>query len=207
MRARRLAVDGAVEFVPDVFRDERGHVLSPFRAPEFRAAVGHPLFPVRQTGFSTSHRGVIRGPHFTAVPPGTAKYVYAPLGRILDFVIDVRVGSPTFGRWDSVLLDERDARALYLPVGVAHMFVALADGAMMSYLLSTGYDAEHEHALSAFDPELNLPIPDGITPVLSERDRQAPTLRQAAAVGLLPDYARCLEVETGFADRPDLDAA
>ncbi|MFF7812424.1 dTDP-4-dehydrorhamnose 3,5-epimerase family protein [Streptomyces sp. NPDC007945] len=188
MRARALAVAGALEFTPTAYPDERGHFVSSFQGDAFTATHGAPLFPVAQASFSSSRRGVVRGVHFTAGPPGTAKYVTCPSGEALDIVVDIREGSPTFGRWDAVLLDQRDHRALYLPPGVGHAFVSLRDDTVMSYLLSAEYVAERELALSVLDPDLALPIPAGIDPVLSARDREAPTLAEARAAGLLPSY-------------------
>ncbi|WPR54410.1 dTDP-4-dehydrorhamnose 3,5-epimerase [Streptomyces sp. S399] len=195
MRSRRLAVDGAIEFTPRVFPDERGLFVSPFQEAAFLEATGSPLFPVAQTNHSRSRRGVVRGVHFTATPPGTAKYVYCARGRALDIVVDIRIGSPTFGRWDAVLLDQRDFRSVYLPVGVGHAFVALEEDTVVSYLLSRAYVPEHELALSALDPALGLPIPDDTPPLLSDRDQAAPTLAEAGERGLLPDYAACRSLE------------
>ncbi|MEV6425153.1 dTDP-4-dehydrorhamnose 3,5-epimerase family protein [Streptomyces sp. NPDC051662] len=194
MEIRELAVEGAVEFTPRVFPDERGLFVSPFQEAAFEKAVGHRLFRAAQTNHSRSRRGVVRGVHFTVTPPGTAKYVYCAQGAALDIVVDIRVGSPTYGQWDAVLLDPVDFRAMYFPVGVGHAFVALADDTVMSYMLTSGYVAENELALSAFDPALGLPIPAGIDPVVSERDMAAPTLAEARAAGLLPDYATCQEL-------------
>ncbi|MEV8394634.1 MULTISPECIES: dTDP-4-dehydrorhamnose 3,5-epimerase family protein [unclassified Streptomyces] len=194
MEIRELAVEGAVEFTPRVFPDERGLFVSPFQEAAFEKAVGHRLFRTAQTNHSRSRRGVVRGVHFTVTPPGTAKYVYCAQGAALDIVIDIRVGSPTYGQWDAVLLDPVDFRAMYFPLGVGHAFVALADDTVMSYMLTSGYVAENELALSALDPALGLPIPADIDPVMSERDMAAPTLAEARAAGLLPDYATCQEL-------------
>lgn len=195
MRPRELAVGGALEFSPEVFADDRGFFGSPYQESAFIGAVGKPLFPVSQASLSRSRRGVVRGVHFTVTPPGTAKYVYCPSGKVLDIVVDLRVGSPTFGRWDSVVLDPESLRALYLPVGLGHAFVALEDETMMSYLLSSSYIPELEQSVSVFDKELALLIPDGIDPILSERDLHAPTLAKAEADGILPVYDQCRAIE------------
>ncbi|MFG3254464.1 dTDP-4-dehydrorhamnose 3,5-epimerase family protein [Streptomyces sp. NPDC048172] len=202
MDARKLAVDGALEFTPKVFDDDRGRFISPFQEPAFSAATGHTLFRVAQTNHSESRRGVVRGIHYTATPPGTAKYVYCARGQALDIVVDIRVGSPTFGQWDAVLMDQRDFRTMYFPVGVGHAFVALTDNTVMSYMLSSSYVPENELALSALDPALGLPVPDDIEPVLSERDSVAETLAEAEARGALPDYGRCQEIEAEICRRP-----
>lgn len=195
---RELAVTGAYAFTPAVFPDDRGVFLSPYQESVFAEAVGHPLFPVGQISCSVSRAGVLRGLHYTATPPGTAKFVHCPRGRVLDMVVDVRLGSPTFGRCDTVVLDDRDRRALYLPIGVGHLFVALGEDSVMSYTLSREYVPANELALSPFDPALGLPIPDGVELLLSERDRTAPTLDEARAAGLLPDFRECAEIEAGF---------
>jgi epimerase EvaD len=195
MRARRLAVDGAFEFTPQTFPDQRGLFVSPFQEPAFVGAVGHPLFPVAQTNFSLSQRGVLRGLHFTATPPGTAKYTCCVRGQALDIVFDLRSGSPTYGKWDAVVLDGDSFRSLYFPVGVGHAFLALEDHTLMSYLISGSYVPEHELAVHPLDPALRLPVPDAIEPLLSPRDSAAPTLAEAERAGILPDYRACQEIE------------
>ncbi|OLZ50906.1 dTDP-4-dehydrorhamnose 3,5-epimerase family protein [Amycolatopsis keratiniphila] len=195
MQARKLAVEGALEFTPRVFPDDRGLFLSPFQEEAFAEAHGGPLFPVAQTNHSVSKRGVVRGVHYTVTPPGIAKYVYCARGKALDIVVDIRIGSPTFGKWDSVLMDQETHRTMYFPVGVGHAFVALEDDTVMSYMLSGGYVPENELALSALDPALGLPIGSGVDPILSDRDQVAITLAEAQRQGLLPDYATSREIE------------
>ncbi|ASO18739.1 epimerase EvaD [Actinoalloteichus hoggarensis] len=195
MKARELAVEGAFEFIPDVFPDERGEFVSHYQEAAFIAALGRPLFPVAQASQSRSRRGVLRGVHFTRTPPGCAKYVHCPQGSALDFVVDLRVGSPTFGRWDTVALDATDYRGVYFPPGVGHAFVALRDDTLISYLLSESYSPADELALSPFDPEIGLKLPAGLPLIQSERDRAAPTLSEARAAGLLPDHAVCRELQ------------
>lgn len=190
MRHRELAVAGAYAFEPVVFGDERGTFVSPYQEKAFVAAVGRPLFPVAQVSRNVSRRGVVRGIHYTLTPPGTAKYVYCAGGRVLDLVVDLRVGSPTFARWDAVELAADTGRAVYFPPGVGHAFVALEDDSVVCYLLSAEYRAENELTLSVFDEEIGVRLPDGPPPILSERDRTARTLGEAAACGLLPEYIR-----------------
>lgn len=205
MEARKLAVEGALEFTPRVFSDERGLLVSPFQQAAFEEAKGAPLFPVAQSNHSRSRRGVVRGVHFTATPPGAAKYVSCAAGKALDIVVDLRTGSPTFGKWDATVLDQVDFRAVYLPVGVGHAFVALEDDTVMSYLLSTHYVPENELAVSALDPAIGLPLPDDVEAILSPRDTAAPTLAEAEDQGLLPGYEHSLQLEkelaAGFASR------
>lgn len=191
MRARRLAVAGGFEFIPEAHADVRGSFVSPFQEDTFVATVGHRL-PVAQTNLTTSARGVVRGVHFTSTPPGQEKYVYCAHGRALDVMVDIRLGSPTFGIWDAVELVGGTGRAVYFPAGVGHAALALEDGTVMSYLVSTTYRAELEQAIDPFDSELGLPWPDGAEFVLSTRDREAPGMAEARRTGLLPRYADCV---------------
>lgn len=191
MDVRELAVRDAYEFVPPVFPDHRGAFVAPFQEPAFTSAIGHRL-TVAQTNHSVSRRGTIRGVHFADVPPGQAKYVYCPRGALLDVVVDVRVGSPTFGESASVRVDSGEFRAVYLAEGLGHAFVALEDDTAMTYLCSTSYAPAREHGISPLDPALDLPWPEGIEPVLSEKDVTAPTLAEAERAGLLPRYDDCV---------------
>ncbi|RSM81631.1 dTDP-4-keto-6-deoxy-D-glucose epimerase [Kibdelosporangium aridum] len=195
MKAEKLAVEGALVFTPQVFHDHRGLFVSPFQKHPFTDAHGDELFRVAQTNHSKSRRGVVRGIHYTVTPPGTAKYVYCAAGEAIDIVVDIRVGSPTFGKWDAVQVDPHDFRAVYFPVGVGHAFIALQDDTVMSYMLAGPYVADDEKALSVLDPALGLPIPKDIEAIVSERDSVAPTLAEAAAAGVLPDYDVCQAIE------------
>nr|CEL22015.1 dTDP-4-dehydrorhamnose 3,5-epimerase [Kibdelosporangium sp. MJ126-NF4] len=186
-----MSIAGVFEFSPRSFEDSRGLFAAPFQGEAFAEAVGHPL-RLGQTNHSVSRRGVVRGIHFAETPPGQAKYVYCPRGSMLDVVVDTRVGSPTFGQWDSALLDAKDFRALYVPEGIGHGFVALEDDTAMSYLCSTGYDPKREHGITPLDPALRLPWPTDMEPILSEKDAKAPTLAEAQTAGLLPSYDACV---------------
>ena len=188
MRARALAVEGASVFTPDVFDDPRGVFASPFQGSAFEDAVGESLFPVVQASTSTSRRGVVRGVHYTLSAASMAKYAFCTGGRALDVVVDLRVGSPTFGASDSVELSPETFSAVYLPPRVGHLFVALEEQTTMVYLLSAGYAAEYERAVHPLDPALGLSLPGDLKPILSERDTDAPDLAAARSQGLLPDY-------------------
>lgn len=190
MQVRELAVPGGYEFEPPVFPDDRGLFVAPYQEPAFREATGHGLH-VAQTNHSVSWPGVVRGVHFADVPPGQAKYVYCPRGALLDVAVDVRIGSPTFGRWDAVRLDSESYRAVYLAEGIGHAFVALTEATVMAYLCSTPYAPDREHTVNPLDPALDLPWPDEVDPVLSDKDAAAPTLAAAAEAGLLPDWQDC----------------
>ena len=190
MKATELDIDGAWAFEPPSFPDSRGVFAAPFQGAAFREALGFDL-RVAQTNHSVSARGVIRGVHFADTPPGQAKYVYCPAGRLLDVIVDVRVGSPTFGEHVAVELDSQSMRAVYLSEGLGHAFVALTEGTVMAYLCSTGYNPGGEHGVSPLDPALGLPWPDDLAPILSDKDRDAPSLAEAQAQGLLPTFEAC----------------
>jgi len=185
VKAYELPIAGAWVFEPTVFPDQRGMFAAPFQGQAFREALGFDL-TIAQTNHSVSARGVIRGVHFADVPPGQAKYVYCPRGALLDVVVDVRVGSPTFGRDEAVELDGRSCRAVYLAEGLGHAFVAREDETVMAYLCSTPYNPGAEHGVSPLDPALGLPWPSDLAPILSEKDAAAPTLASALSAGLLP---------------------
>ncbi|WP_454043156.1 dTDP-4-dehydrorhamnose 3,5-epimerase family protein [Cellulosimicrobium sp. Marseille-Q8652] len=194
MQFRELAVPGAWEITPKQHGDPRGVFLEWFKAGPFADAVGHPL-DLQQANCSVSAAGVLRGIHFADVPPGQAKYVTCARGAVLDVVVDVRVGSPTFGAWDSVLLDDVDRRAIYLGEGLGHAFLSLEDDSTVLYLCSTGYAPGREHGIHPLDPAVGIEWPttarDGspLVPQLSEKDEAAPGLHEAAAQGLLPTAA------------------
>lgn len=192
MKATELAVAGAWVFEPQVFPDTRGRFAAPFQADAFRGALGFDL-AVGQVNQSVSERGVIRGVHFADVPPGQAKYVYCARGALIDMIVDVRVGSPTYGVVEVVELDAASSRAVYLAEGLGHAFVALEDGTTMTYLCSTGYRPGAEHGVHPLDAGLELPWPGDLAPILSDKDAAAPSLARARAAGRLPTWAACQE--------------
>lgn len=193
MDYRELKVPGAWEITPRQFGDHRGVFLEWFKEPAFSANIGRTL-DLAQANCSVSAAGVLRGIHFADVPPGQAKYVTCAKGAILDVVVDLRVGSPTFGQWDSVLLDDVDRRAVFISEGLGHAFLSLEDDSTAIYLCSTGYNPEREHEVSPLDPGIGIDWPvaarDGspLQWTLSDKDLAAPTLLQAADAGVLPVY-------------------
>lgn len=189
MKIRPLSIDGAWEITPQQHGDPRGLFTEWYRLDRLAAAIGHPL-RLAQANLSVSARGVVRGIHFADVPPGQAKYVTCVRGAVIDMAVDLRVGSPTFGQWEATRLDDVDRRALYLGEGLGHGFCALTDNATLSYLCSTTYNPEAEHAIHPLDPQLAINWPTK-TPLLSTRDAAAPSLSEAHESGLLPDYQAC----------------
>ncbi|MFD6342159.1 dTDP-4-dehydrorhamnose 3,5-epimerase [Streptomyces sp. NPDC060131] len=187
---RQLSVEGAWVHEPKIFPDSRGSFHEWFRAPDFTEAAGHPL-RLAQANCSVSSRGTLRGIHFADVPPSQAKYVKCVRGAVLDVIVDIRVGSPTYRQWEAVRLDDVDHHAVYLAEGLGHAFMALTDDATVVYLCSEGYAPGREHGITPLDPDLGIEWPEGITPLLSDKDAAAPTLAEAEAQGLLPSYEDC----------------
>jgi len=188
VQIRELAVPDAYELTPVQRTDDRGVFLEWYRFDVLEEAVGHAL-DLRQANMSVSRRGVVRGIHFADVPRGQAKHVKAVSGAVLDFIVDIRVGSPTFGQWDSVRLDTETHKAVYLSEGLGHCFVALTDDAAVTYLVSDVYTPSAEHGIDPLDPGIGLVFPEEAGELLlSPKDTGAPTLAEAAAAGLLPTW-------------------
>jgi dTDP-4-dehydrorhamnose 3,5-epimerase len=189
---RQLGIPGAWVYEPKVFPDSRGSFHEWFREADLASATGRSL-RLAQANCSVSARGTLRGVHFADVPPSQAKYVACVRGAVLDVVVDLRVGSPAFGTWEGVRLDDTDHTAVFLSEGLGHAFMALTDDATVVYLCSEGYAPAREHGVNPLDPELGIQWPAGVEPLLSDKDRQAPTLAEARAQGLLPSYQDCLD--------------
>lgn len=191
MQIEELPIEGAWVVTPRIHGDDRGAFLEWFKDPVFHEAVGQRL-DLAQANCSVSARGVVRGIHFADVPPSQAKYVTCVKGAVLDVIVDIRVGSPTFGQWTSVLLDDRDRRAVYLSEGLGHGFASLADGSTVVYLCSEPYAPTREHEVHPLDPALGIDWQlAGTEPELSGKDAAAPTLAEAAERGLLPTWEEC----------------
>lgn len=188
-----LSIEGSWIFTPKQHTDSRGVFMEAFRGREFAADLGY-RFEVSQVNVSVSRKGVIRGIHYADVPPGQAKYVTCVGGAVLDTVVDLRTGSPTFGKWESVLLDTDRRMSLFLAEGLGHGFMALSDEATVLYMCSTGYAPGREHGVNPMDPAIGIEWPLGRVggrPLLSSKDAAAPTLTEALYAGRLPDHRDC----------------
>jgi dTDP-4-dehydrorhamnose 3,5-epimerase len=186
-----LEIDGAWVFTPRIHRDRRGSFHEWFRESETRDIIGHRI-EIAQASCSSSVRGVTRGIHFAKVPPGQAKYVTCMSGAVLDVIVDVRVGSPGYGRWVAVSLNDETRCAIFVAEGLGHSFITLSDEATMLYLCSTPYAPAREHGVNPLDPELAIAWPEDVPVILSDKDASAPSLEEARSAGLLPDYNACL---------------
>ena len=161
---------------PVVHRDERGFFAETFRADALSDAGIDDVWV--QDNQARSQRGVLRGMHFS-VEPGQAKLVRCARGRVLDVVVDVRAGSPTFGRWEGVELDDERGVQVYVPVGFAHGYLVLSETADVVYKCSAYYDGAKERGIAWDDPEVGIAWPAG-EKIVSDRDRSAPLLSQLA---------------------------
>lgn len=188
MEITALPIEGAFVVTPRQFPDDRGVFLESFRGDRLAEHLGHRP-DIVQTNVSVSSRGTVRGIHFADIPPGQGKFITALGGRLLDFIVDLREGSPTFGQVEQVLLDTVDRRAVYLTEGLGHAFCALDDETTAMYLCTAAYNPTGEHGIHPLDPAIDLPIPADLEVTLSPKDEAAPTLAQARATGLLPSYA------------------
>lgn len=200
MEVRPLSIDGAFVVTPRRHEDDRGLFLESFRGDLLAGHLGHRP-DVVQTNVSVSARGTVRGIHFADVPPGQGKYVTALSGSLVDYVVDVRIGSPTFGRWEAVLLDTLDRRAVWLSEGLGHAFCALEDDTTAMYLCTATYNPTGERGIHPLDPTVGLELPEGLIPLLSPKDAAAPGLAEAEAAGVLPTAAGCAAWAAELAQR------
>lgn len=187
---RELSIAGAFEFTPRQFGDDRGMFFEWYKATAMTDAAGAPL-DLRQANCSISAAGVLRGIHVTVAPPGQAKYVTCVRGAFLDVIVDLRVESPTFGQWDSVLIDDVDRRAVFLPEGLGHAILSLEDQSTVMYLCSLEYTPELDRDIHPLDPDLAIDWPthgrDGqaLTYQFSEKDSAAQSFAEARSTGFL----------------------
>ena len=173
-----LDLQGVLLVEPDTYRDDRGFFRETFKASAFRGGgVGDAFM---QSNVSRSSAGVLRGLHFQRPPADVAKLVSVVQGRIFDVVADVRQDSPTLGRWVGAELSAADGRSLFVPEGFAHGFVVLEDDTVVTYLMTGEFSPEHDTGVRWDDPDLGIDWPVA-APILSEKDRELPTLRQIHA--------------------------
>ncbi|MEU8266257.1 dTDP-4-dehydrorhamnose 3,5-epimerase [Sphaerisporangium sp. NPDC049002] len=193
----QLSIEDAYLYTPAVHEDDRGTFLEWFRADELSSVTGHGL-NLAQANYSVSRRGVLRGVHFADVPPGQAKFVTCVSGSVLDVVVDVRVGSATFGQWEAIELDDDNRRGVYVSEGLGHAFMVLSEQATVIYVCSEPYTPAREHGVDPLDPELGIAWPAELEPLMSPKDVAAPTLAQAMEKGLLPRYEDCQAYYAGL---------
>jgi dTDP-4-dehydrorhamnose 3,5-epimerase len=176
---------GVAYLEPHVLGDERGFFYESFNQRDF-AALGIAV-PWVQDNHSRSARGVLRGLHFQVGARAQDKLMRVTSGEAWDVVVDLRRGSPAFGRWAGFALSAANKRVLFVPRGFAHGFIALADGTEFLYKCSDFWDPPSEAGIAWDDPELDIAWPlDGLTPQLSSRDQRWPWLRDLPPDQLFP---------------------
>ena len=189
MKANPLDISGAWEVELKKFDDSRGFFFESFRS-DFSASTFGRKFTVKQANTSVSAKGSVRGIHYALVPPSQAKYVQCQKGSIMDYVIDIRIGSPTFGKSISLELKANIPRAIFIEEGLAHAFVALEDETVVTYLVNENFNPEREKGINPFDKELAINWPK-IDLLLSEKDKSAISLQEAKEQNLLPSFDQC----------------
>ena len=189
MKTTPLSIDGSWKIDFQRFEDNRGYFYESFKEEDFKTHIGR-NFKIKQTNTSSSSKGSVRGIHFAMVPPSQAKLVQCQRGSRRDYVIDIRVGSPTFGKFEVVELGENSASAVFIEEGLAHAFVALENHTVVTYYVNEKYNPEREKGINPFDETLNVKWPD-LELILSEKDKQAISLDESKTQGLLPNYDEC----------------
>lgn len=179
MKATPTALSGVLILEPKVFGDERGFFYESFNQRTFDEAVGERVTFV-QDNHSRSQRGVLRGLHYQLPPHAQGKLVRVVQGSAFDVAVDIRRGSPTFGRWAGVTLDAASHRQLWIPPGFAHGFLALEDDTHFLYKTTDFYARECERSIVWNDPAIGIQWPDvGVTPLLATKDAAAPPIECA----------------------------
>lgn len=179
MEVIKTEIDGVVIIEPKIFGDERGYFFESFNAAEFARKVGvNTVF--MQDNESKSKYGVLRGLHFQKGEFAQSKLVRVVEGRVIDVAVDIRRGSPTFGKHVAVELSKENKRQLFIPRGFAHGFAVLSEEAVFQYKCDNLYAPEHEGAIAWNDPKIGIDWQ--IRPedaILSEKDKKHPTLDEA----------------------------
>ena len=174
MNVSETDLPGVLLIRPNVFEDERGFFMETWHGPRYADAGVTATFV--QDNLSMSAKWVLRGLHLQN-PRQQGKLVYVPRGEIFDVAVDVRVGSPTFGRWTGQYLSSRNREQLWVPEGFAHGFVVTSPRALFAYKCTEVYDADTELAIRWDDPALGIEWPVS-EPIVSDRDRAAPLLAE-----------------------------
>lgn len=169
MNVIKVDVEGALIIEPKVFGDERGFFLETFQAERYREMLGIE-FDFVQDNHSRSRKNVLRGMHFQKTRP-QGKLVRVVRGEVFDVVVDIRKSSPTYGKWTGVYLSEENKTQFWVPPGLAHGFVVISDMADFEYKCTDYYDPTDEGCLAWNDPMVGIEWPEGIDPILSEKDK------------------------------------
>ncbi|MDD4623267.1 MAG: dTDP-4-dehydrorhamnose 3,5-epimerase [Kiritimatiellae bacterium] len=178
LKFEKTEIEGVVTCEPEVLRDARGFFVETFHAAKY--AEGGIDCAFVQDNRSRSQKGVLRGLHYQLRKP-QAKLVFCLKGEIFDVAVDIRRGSPTFGKWSGAFLSEENHRQLFIPAGFAHGFCVLSDMAEIFYKCSAFYDKSDDRGLRWNDPDIGIDWPGGTAPMLSEKDKVQPLLKDLSA--------------------------
>jgi len=186
MEITELDISGSWLIQFKKFEDNRGFFYESFRFDLLSKELMR-KFDIKQTNTSNSSKGSLRGIHYALVPPSQAKYIQCQKGSIQDFIIDIRIGSPTFGQFQMVELNEKSANAIFIEEGLANAFVAMEDETVVTYYVNQTYNPEKEKGINPFDKELNISWPN-LDLKLSPKDQNEITLQEASKLNLLPNF-------------------
>jgi dTDP-4-dehydrorhamnose 3,5-epimerase len=177
MRTVETRLEGPILLEPEVIGDERGFFCETYRRSVFSdLGIAEEMV---QDNHSRSRRGIVRGMHFQ-IGEGAAKLVRCGRGEILDVLVDLRRGSPSYGRWEAFTLNDENMRMLYCPIGFAHGFCTMSEQADVIYKQSNYYSARTERGIKYDDPDVGIAWPAGFELIPSQRDATAPLLREVA---------------------------
>jgi len=184
MELRKLGIDGALLGYSPLHIDDRGYFREWFKHENLTQSKSE-SFEVAQANVSLSKENVLRGIHFSTKPTGQEKWITCTRGSILDYVIDIRVSSPTFKQWITVELNEFNGCSIFVGNGLGHAFIAQEDKTQVNYLLTAEYNPEFEKSINPFDPDLGIDWGENQL-ILSQKDRSAPSLEDLRENGYLP---------------------
>ena len=173
---KKLEIEDVILIEPKVFGDERGFFMESYKKSDF-VANGIDI-EFNQENHSSSTKGVLRGLHYQLAPKGQAKLIRCIEGEIFDVAVDIRKNSPTFGKWIGEKLSAENKKMLFIPDGFAHGFVVLSERAQLVYKASNEYSKEHDRGLAWNDPDININWGIDFEPVLSEKDKVQPLLKE-----------------------------
>jgi dTDP-4-dehydrorhamnose 3,5-epimerase len=179
-----LSIPGLFVLESPVWGDDRGSFREWFKDEDFKEA--GVAFHARQANLSVSKKNVVRGLHYSMAPEGQAKVVTCAHGELDDVIVDIRVGSPSFGHSEIVHLAAGEERSVYVPAGVAHGFCVTSELGALTYLLSSPFNAAFELEINPFDAEINVPWTISGEPIVSPKDTDAPSLRERRDAKELP---------------------
>lgn len=185
MRAEPTGIDGSWVIQPTLHPDDRGVFLESFTQANLMKITGREM-PVAQQNISVSRLGTIRGIHYALNPPGQAKFVTCVVGRALDVVVDLRLGSQTFAQYRAVELSAADHNCVFIAEGLGHAFMALSDEVTMCYLTSSPFDPNQEFGVNIYDSQISIEWPTHIPHLVSPKDEAALSLQEMSDKGLLP---------------------